>query len=99
MKKQLTYVAPLRAGVVLATLYGLLSLLLIPFFLLGGVLGARSGGPVPFVFGVGFAVMMPVIYAVFGFIGGVLSAAVYNVIAKITGGLEFEVRDVSGAVS
>ena len=99
MRKQLTYIAPLRAGIVLATLYGLLSLLLVPFFLLGGLLGAKSGGPVPFVFGVGFAVMLPVMYAVLGFIGGLLSAAVYNLIAKMTGGFEFEVRDLGAAGS
>ncbi len=44
--------------------------------------------------GVGFAIMMPVIYAVFGFIGGVIAAALYNLIAKWTGGFEFEVRDL-----
>jgi hypothetical protein len=98
MKKQLTYIAPLRAGIVLAVLYGILSLIFVPFFLIAAVIGAKSGGSAPAVFGVGFAILMPVLYTAAGFIGGVISAALYNLIAKWTGGFEFEVRDVAPAV-
>ena len=94
MKKELTNIAPLRAGIVLGVLYGILSLIFVPFFLLAAVVGSKTGGPVPAIFGVGFAVMMPVLYAAVGFIGGVIAAALYNLIAKWTGGFEFEVRDV-----
>ena len=93
MKKQLTRIAPLRAGIVLATLYGLLSLIIVPFFLLAAVFGGRSGSPLPAIFGVGFAIMMPVMYAAVGFVGGLISAALYNVIAHFTGGFELEFRD------
>ena len=95
MKKQLTYVAPLRAGIVLGVLYGLLSLIFVPFFLLGAVLGSRAGAPA--FFGVGFAILLPVLYAAAGFIGGIIAAAIYNLVAMWTGGLEFEVRDVPAA--
>ena len=94
MKKQLTYIAPLRAAIVLAALYGILSLIFVPFFLIGALLGGKSGGAIPAVFGFGFAIMMPVIYAVLGFLGGLIAAALYNLIARWTGGFEFEVRDV-----
>ncbi len=97
MKKQLTYIAPLKAGIVLAALYGILSLIFVPFFLLAAVFGGKSGGATPAVFGVGFAILMPVLYAVAGFIGGIIAAALYNLIAKWTGGFEFEVRDVASA--
>ncbi|HKI69408.1 MAG TPA: hypothetical protein VKA67_07465 [Verrucomicrobiae bacterium] len=97
MKKQLTYIAPLRAGIVLGVLYGILSLIFVPIFLIAAVLGSRSGTPAPAIFGVGFAIMMPVIYAVIGFIGGIIAAALYNLIAKWTGGFEFEVRDLAPA--
>lgn len=40
------------------------------------------------------AVLIPVIYGVMGFIGGVISALLYNLIARWTGGLEFEFKDV-----
>lgn len=95
MRKQLTYIAPLRAGIILATLYGILSLIFVPFLLIAAVLGSKSGGATPFVFGVGFAIMMPVLYAVCGFIGGVIAAALYNLIVRWTGGFVFEVRDVA----
>jgi len=97
MKKQLTRIAPLRAGIVLGVLYGILSLVFVPFFLIFAMLGSKSGTPAPAIFGVGFAIMMPVIYAVMGFIGGIIAAAIYNLVTKWTGGLEFEVRDVPPA--
>jgi hypothetical protein len=97
MKKQLTYIAPLKAGIVLGVLYGILSLCIAPFFLLAAILGGKAGAPAPAVFGVGFALILPVIYAVIGFIGGILAAAVYNLVARWTGGLEFEFRDVTPA--
>jgi len=82
---------------VLGVLYGLLGLLFIPFFLLAAVFGAKSGST-PAAFGsVFFAVLFPVFYAVAGLIGGIIAAAIYNVAAKWTGGLEFEVQDVPPA--
>jgi len=94
MKKQLTHISPLRAGFVLGVLYGLLGLLFIPFFLLAAVFGTKSGGTPAAFGGVFLAVLFPVFYAVGGFIGGIIAAAIYNVVAKWTGGLEFEVQDV-----
>lgn len=95
MKKQLTYITPLKAGIVLGTLYGILSLIVMPFFLLAALLGNKSGGAASVALGIGLALLMPVIYAVAGFLGGLIGAALYNLIAKWTGGLEFEVRDVA----
>ena len=97
MKKQLTHITPLRAGIVLGVLYGILSLIIVPFFLLAVVLGGKTGTPLPAIFGVGFAIFLPVIYAIIGFIGGIIAAALYNLIAKWTGGFEFEVRDSAAA--
>ena len=95
MKKQLTYIAPLRAGIVLGVLYGILSLIVVPFVLLAAVLGGKTGVPVPAIFlGAGLAILLPVLYATAGFIGGVIAAALYNLIARWTGGFEFEVRDL-----
>jgi hypothetical protein len=96
MKKQLTCIAPLRAGIVLGVLYGFLGLIFAPFFLLAAVFGSKAGAPAAFG-GVFFAILFPVFYAVAGFIGGVIGAALYNLVAKWTGGLEFEVRDVLSA--
>jgi len=95
MKKQLTYIAPLKAGIILGILYGIISLIIVPFFLLAALFGSRAGGAGAAVFGLGFVIMLPVIYAVVGFIGGVISAFLYNLIAGWTGGFEFEVRDLA----
>jgi hypothetical protein len=93
MKKQLTYIAPLRAGIVLGVLYGLLGLVFVPFFLLAAVFGSKASGAGSAFFGI-FGLFFPVFYAVAGFIGGIIAAAIYNLVAKWTGGLEFEVQDV-----
>lgn len=42
--------------------------------------------------GSGFALFVPILYAVLGFIGGVISAAVYNLATKWVGGIELEVE-------
>jgi hypothetical protein len=94
MKKQLTHVSPLRAGIVLGILYGILGLIVVPFFFLAAVVGAKSGGSPAALGSLIFAILLPVFYAVAGFIGGIIGAAIYNLVAKWTGGLEFEVRDV-----
>ncbi|NNM87846.1 MAG: hypothetical protein HKL95_04945 [Phycisphaerae bacterium] len=100
-KKELSRIAPLRAGIVTAVLYGIMSLIFVPFLLLAALAaGHRSAaaGPspaLPAFFGLTFVVLMPAIYAIMGFIVGVLSAAVYNLVARWTGGLQFEVRDLA----
>lgn len=40
------------------------------------------------------AVILPFLYGALGFIAGVIMAAIYNLIAKLTGGLEMTVADV-----
>ena len=94
MKKRLTRIAPLKAGIVLGILYGLFSLIIVPFFVLIMLASAKTGNPTPAFMSLGFAVVLPVMYAFLGFIGGVIMAALYNLIASWTGGLEFEVKDV-----
>ncbi len=86
MKKRLTYVSPLQLGIVLAVLYGVISLIIVPFLILGAIFGHAGFGAV-------FAIFFPVIYAAVGFIGGVITAFVYNLVAKWTGGVEFVTSD------
>jgi Ca2+/Na+ antiporter len=105
MKKRLTRIAPLKCGIVLGTLYAGLSLIMVPFFLLAGLVGAQAGEtytplngqashslPFPF-FGL-FALFLPFIYGFVGFLGGVIMAAIYNLVVRLTGGLEVTVEDV-----
>jgi hypothetical protein len=89
-KKRLTRIGPLRAGIVLGVLYALLALLFLPFLFVAMMISREAA-----MIGIGFAIAMPILYGVMGFIGGVIAAAVYNLVAGWTGGLEFEIVDES----
>lgn len=100
MKKRLTNVNPLKLGITLGVIYDIMSLIfLVPFFLIVSLIGAasaaRGGGPaLPALFTGVFVIFMPIIYAVVGFIGGVIAAFIYNLVAKWTGGVEFTTEEV-----
>jgi hypothetical protein len=64
--------------------------MLFMFSLVGaGVGGARPGGG-ELAMGAGLVVFLPVIYAIFGFIAGIVYSIMYNIIAGMTGGIELE---------
>ena len=100
MNKRLVHVAPLQCGTVLAALYFCVSLVFVPFFLLMAMIPhvpsnqSSFSNHAPFPFGLVFVVAVPFFYAFVGFIGGIVAAAAYNLIAKITGGIQFRVVDV-----
>ena len=94
-KRTLKRIAPLTAGKLLALFYGAMGLLFVPFFLMMSAFSSQMPTAQRGVFaamGVGFALFMPVLYAAFGFIGGVIGAALYNLAAKLVGGIEVEVE-------
>ena len=101
MKKRLTNVNPLKLGITLAIIYGIISLIIaVPIFLImslaGAASAARGGGQaIPAIFSGVFVIFLPIIYAVAGFIAGIISAFVYNLVAKWTGGVEFTTEDVA----
>lgn len=87
-----------------AVLMGVVSLLVaIPYGLiiigisLLGAAGARgdSGfavGGLGIVGGIAIMIILPIIYAIVGFIVGAISALVYNIFAGMVGGIEIEVE-------
>jgi hypothetical protein len=82
--------------------YAAMGLLLIPFFLLLGLIGAlapkQQGMPaLGAAFGVVLAVCMPIIYGVMGFVMGALGAFIYNLISGWIGGIEIELQPVIAA--
>ena len=95
MAKRLQRVAQVQCGVVLGALYAAISLIFVPFVLLVTMIAPKNGNNLPF-FGGGivFVILIPILYGVLGFIGGIISAAIYNLIASWTGGIEFTVVDV-----
>ena len=99
IKKRLTNIDPLKLGITLAVIYGVMSLIfIIPFFLIMSLVGAanaRTGAQaMPVTFSGVFMIFLPIIYAIVGFIGGVIMAFVYNIVAKWTGGVEFTTQEV-----
>ena len=86
----------LSVGKVLACLYALLGLLVGGFFSLlaiaGAAAGAANGGPAALLFGVGAIIILPIFYGLIGFVGGIIMAALYNVVASIAGGIEVQLE-------
>jgi hypothetical protein len=104
MTRRIKKIAPMQAGKMLGVLYACMGLLFLPFFALAGLVGAfaqqsqqaqATGGPPAVIIGAmmfGFGIFMPVFYGIFGFVFGVISAAIYNLIAHWIGGIEVEVE-------
>jgi Transmembrane domain of unknown function (DUF3566) len=104
MKRTIKRIAPLQAGEMLGVLYACMGLIVLPIFMVAAAAGAfaqhaqgaqaSSTAPAAVVAGImfGMALFMPVIYGVMGFIFGVIGAAIYNLVAGWTGGIEVEVE-------
>jgi hypothetical protein len=60
---------------------------------LGAALAGQEGaGFLSMLFGVGAIIIMPICYAIFGFIGSFIFASIFNVAAGMTGGIEVETK-------
>jgi hypothetical protein len=93
-------VGVLSVARILGMVHACLGLLFAPFFLLFGLIGSLAGRdrtPFAGVFGVFFALFMPVIYGVMGFIVGAIGAFLYNIFSKWVGGFEVELDVASVA--
>jgi hypothetical protein len=99
-------VGVLSCGKVLGTLYALLGLLIGAVVsivaIVGAAIGSASGeSPQAFLgllFGIAAIVAMPLLYGGMGFVGGLISAALYNIIAGFVGGLEVELEELTERV-
>lgn len=69
---------------------GLLTLFSVMGAAVGRAAGGDSGGFATMLFGVGAVVILPIVYGCLGFIGGLITAPVYNLVAKVVGGIELE---------
>lgn len=93
-------VDPLSVAKVAAALYAILGFVLGCFVALFSLLGiAADQGPEPpllgLIFGAGAVVFLPIFYAILGFLGSLLMAALYNVAARFIGGIELDLEDAS----
>ena len=89
---------PISTGSVLGTLYALIGLLIGGLFSLMALLGATvsvAGGEtaaVGVVTGIGALILIPVFYGIIGFLGGLIGAFIYNVVAGIVGGVRIDLE-------
>lgn len=90
----------LSAGKVTGVLYAILGLVFGAIFALFSLLGAAVGvassqspdALVGLLFGVGSVVFLPIFYGVLGFVFGLLTALLYNLVARFVGGIEVEIE-------
>ncbi|MDP9017939.1 MAG: hypothetical protein M3N19_06445 [Candidatus Eremiobacteraeota bacterium] len=91
MPTRLKNINPVQCGIVLAVMYAFLGIIFVvlmaPFMALIATMGINTGNPAS---SMGFAglLVFPIIYGVLGFISGLLSAFIYNLVAGWTGGVE-----------
>jgi hypothetical protein len=83
MKQRLAHVSVHQTAKVLAMVYGLLGVLLIPLLWLASLSDPEGAVPIQ------IAIFFPLIYAFFGYIFTVIGAVTYNAIASRFGGIEF----------
>jgi hypothetical protein len=97
----------LSLGKILGAVYALLGLIFKAFFalfsVLGSLLGIAVGGSdtqgsealVGLLFGAGSIIFLPIFYGILGFIGGLIPAWIYTLMAGFGGGLKIELEDRS----
>ena len=96
MTKRLSRIAPWQAGKLFALIYFFLSLLfVIPMFLVITI-APMPPGPGP-KFSPGMLIFFPFLYALAGLIFVPLGCWMYNVAAKLVGGLQVSVTDDADA--
>jgi hypothetical protein len=88
----------MSVGKVMGAVYGLMGLIFGAIVALVSLAGASIGtvedaSPMfGALFGVGAVIFLPLLYGCFGFIGGLLTAAIYNLVAGWCGGVEIETQ-------
>ena len=95
MRKRLRKISVFQTSKVAAVLYGVLGLVFAPFIFLAGMFMPGEASGAGLFGGLLGALVLPVVYAVVGFIGTAIACVIYNVLAGMTGGIEFELEDVS----
>lgn len=80
-------------GFIIGLIYGGMMML---FSVIGLAGGGKSVGPLAAIGiggGIAAIIFLPIIYALFGFIGGIIATAFANIALRMTGGLELDIED------
>ena len=89
---------PLSLGKVSGVLYAAIGLIIGGIVSLVSIVGGAlaqddgSSGVFGMVFGAAAIIILPIFYGVFGFIGSLIAAALYNVVASAVGGVEVDLQ-------
>lgn len=94
-------VGPVSLGKILGIIYAFFGFIIGLFFsffmLIGTIFGSIiEDSPEPLVgliFGFGSVVAFPVFYGLMGFLGGIITAGLYNVTSRWVGGIEIELEE------
>lgn len=90
MKHQITRFSPHQNAKVFAVLMAITSLVfLVPFLMIVSLASPHRMAPPAL-----FMILTPIVYLLIGYIMTVIWCAVFNVVAKYTGGIEFESAEV-----
>jgi hypothetical protein len=101
---RLKSVGVMSVAKIMGAMYALLGLIFLPILLIAAAAGMMSGGgdkTAGMIAGVGmvaFAIMMPLIYGAMGFIGGAISALIYNLMAGRLGGVEMNLQPADAGI-
>lgn len=96
MQVRLKKISPLPAAKVAAAIYGCLSLVFVPFLLIGALASAVSGAEgsgIVAAMGIGMFIIIPIAYVITGFLGTLLACWLYNLAAGWLGGIELELAE------
>jgi Transmembrane domain of unknown function (DUF3566) len=88
MPQQIRKFGVFQTSKVIGTLYALMGLVFIPIFLIASMFSPKQEG-----MGVGFALILPILYGVIGFILTAIGCAIYNLVAGLVGGIEVELAN------
>ncbi len=98
--KEITKIEILSMGKVHALILAFLGLIIgLLVGLIGAVVGsfAAAYGGIPAFLGAGFGILaiivFPIMYGILGFLGGIIVAVLYNLVARWVGGIEIELKD------
>lgn len=81
-------------GLIIGVLYGLFFMLFGGMAMMGGGRGGLAAGGSSIIVGLIIMIAVPLIYGCIGFIGGIISAFIYNIFAGVIGGIEIEVENI-----
>lgn len=88
MSQRIRKFGVLQTAKVVAVLYALMGLVFVPVFLIVSMFSPNKDG-----IGTGFALVMPILYGVLGFVFTAIACAIYNFVAGLVGGIEVELDE------